>query len=428
MALRPDCADLVYFLRAYFAYKTGLPFGYCKCSRGEAAAMLRLVHQRKPDSSRPGQTHPVGRPEYLRDRRRHRCHSGAVRVLANDDNTDYYTGAAHPGDAASGNGVRRSLWARDDVVRRVPEADGAAGVFLSVDGQPDGTVARKRFWRGNFLFAHEPALGSPGFKRFRPIVREANGALAAADQRRNRQRSELRRLLPRTVAAFGRRLLRPHGRGDVAGAARPVAGDEGSDRFARGAGEDAGDIDRERSQVPEQRQGRGHHAGRRRDLRNHRRVGRFLHAVPRFPAVDRDRRGARLSRSGRPPTRALRHAGGQERGRRQSRVAERARRRAILAQVYAIRAATARNGRSRSRTSSIARPTSRWATTPTTASSCAGARRRAARKRRPASGMRRRRNARRWPITAAGSAPGIGRPARKSALRAGDIAGPRPTR
>jgi len=63
------------------------------------------------------------------------------------------------------------------LVRRAPEAGGAAGVFLSVDGEPDGTVARKRFWRGNFLFAHEPALGSPGFKRFRPIVREANGGL-----------------------------------------------------------------------------------------------------------------------------------------------------------------------------------------------------------------------------------------------------------
>jgi hypothetical protein len=34
MALRPDCADLVYFLRAYFAFKMGLPFGYSKCSRG----------------------------------------------------------------------------------------------------------------------------------------------------------------------------------------------------------------------------------------------------------------------------------------------------------------------------------------------------------------------------------------------------------
>jgi hypothetical protein len=31
---RPDCADFVYFLRAYFAFKIGLPFGYSNCSRG----------------------------------------------------------------------------------------------------------------------------------------------------------------------------------------------------------------------------------------------------------------------------------------------------------------------------------------------------------------------------------------------------------
>ncbi len=34
LVLRPDCADLPYFLRAYFAFKMGLPFGYSKCSRG----------------------------------------------------------------------------------------------------------------------------------------------------------------------------------------------------------------------------------------------------------------------------------------------------------------------------------------------------------------------------------------------------------
>src|SRR5262245_22370029 len=34
--IRPDCADLPYFLRAYFAFKMGLPFGYSKCTRGTA--------------------------------------------------------------------------------------------------------------------------------------------------------------------------------------------------------------------------------------------------------------------------------------------------------------------------------------------------------------------------------------------------------
>jgi hypothetical protein len=63
------------------------------------------------------------------------------------------------------------------LVRRVSQSGGAAGAFLAVDAEPDGTVTRKRFWRGNFLFVHDPPLGSPGFKRFRPIVREKNGAL-----------------------------------------------------------------------------------------------------------------------------------------------------------------------------------------------------------------------------------------------------------
>jgi len=35
MALKPDCTDMVYYLRAYFAFKMGLPFGYSKCSRGD---------------------------------------------------------------------------------------------------------------------------------------------------------------------------------------------------------------------------------------------------------------------------------------------------------------------------------------------------------------------------------------------------------
>src|SRR5208282_5946273 len=63
------------------------------------------------------------------------------------------------------------------VAKRIPQTATSGGVFLAVDGQPDGTVARKRFWRGNFLFAQDPALGSPGFKRFRPILQEKNNIL-----------------------------------------------------------------------------------------------------------------------------------------------------------------------------------------------------------------------------------------------------------
>jgi hypothetical protein len=61
------------------------------------------------------------------------------------------------------------------LVKRLPEANGAPGIFLAVDAEPDGSITRKKFWRGNFLFVHDPSLGSPGFKHFRPIVREQGG-------------------------------------------------------------------------------------------------------------------------------------------------------------------------------------------------------------------------------------------------------------
>ena len=240
-SVRPDCADFVYFLRAYFAFKMGLPFGYSNCSRGAGASTPKcyewfdILH---PDKIRPapppeqevasaagttgttttgstaapapspfnllqifaapappagpgapgGPGQIPGMPpepkhlglvgtfgEYLRavgDV----VHSGSVRTVASVDNTDFYTvpltqQALRPGTVyADPYGHVLML------VQRVPEVDGGAGVVLAVDAEPDGTVTRKRFWRGNFLFVHDPTLGSPGFKRFRPIVRE-NGAL-----------------------------------------------------------------------------------------------------------------------------------------------------------------------------------------------------------------------------------------------------------
>jgi len=198
--LRPDCADFAYFLRAYFAYKMGLPFGYSNCSRsGKCYQWFNIEH---PEATRPppppeqktASAQPIppesdassspapkrlGTPsfgEYLRivgDV----VHSGSVRVSANDDNTDFYTvpltqEALRPGTVyADPYGHVMML------VQRVPQSGGSAGVLLAVDAEPDGTVARKRFWRGTFLFAHEPTFGSAGFKHFRPIERGENGTL-----------------------------------------------------------------------------------------------------------------------------------------------------------------------------------------------------------------------------------------------------------
>jgi len=203
--LRPDCADFAYFLRAYFAFKMGLPFGYSNCSRGgkcyqwfniehpEATRPPPPSEQRTafaqpapPDSDASPVPANVPAPkqlgvapsfaQYLRivgDV----VHSGSVRVSGNDDNTDFYTVPLTQQTLRPGTVYADPYGHVMMLVRRVPQSSSAAGVLLAVDAEPDGTVARKRFWRGTFLFAHETALGSAGFKHFRPIERGENGAL-----------------------------------------------------------------------------------------------------------------------------------------------------------------------------------------------------------------------------------------------------------
>jgi hypothetical protein len=208
--IRPDCADLPYFLRAYFAFKMGLPFGYSICSRGAGGKAPQCyrwfsIQDREPPrpvpsqqiasagglplnaSSEPAVNGPsVPAPRHLGlaasfgqylPTLADAVHSGSGRTAASDNNGDYYPVPLKQDTLRPGTAYHDPYGHVLMIVRRLPQSDGAAGVILAVDGQPDGTVARKRFWRGNFLFAQNPALGSPGFKRFRPIVREKNGVM-----------------------------------------------------------------------------------------------------------------------------------------------------------------------------------------------------------------------------------------------------------
>ncbi len=223
MIVRPDCADLPYFLRAYFAFKMGLPFGYTKCTRGGAGegpkchawwniqnlepppapepppeqriASPAVMEMFRPAAAMPAPVPPTAAPptnrlaalkrlglaagfgEYLRSAVADGVHSGSGRTALSDDNTDYYPVPLKEETLRPGTVYVDPYGHVLVLARRVSQSENAAGLFLAVDAQPDGTVARKRFWRGNFLFAQDPALGGPGFKRFRPIVRDKNGGL-----------------------------------------------------------------------------------------------------------------------------------------------------------------------------------------------------------------------------------------------------------
>jgi hypothetical protein len=217
LVIRPDCADLPYFLRAYFAFKMGLPFGYSKCSRGggghppKCFAWWNIQHMEpsaqpdpqsgdQPDAGAPNgprttpastapatplPTWAVHNPDaakrlglatafgrYLSGPLADGVHSGSARTAAADDNTDYYPVPLTEDTLRPGTVYADPYGHVLMIVHRIAQTDTAAGIIFAVDAQPDGTVARKRFWRGNFLFAQDPALGSPGFKRFRPLVRD----------------------------------------------------------------------------------------------------------------------------------------------------------------------------------------------------------------------------------------------------------------
>lgn len=226
LVLRPDCAKLPYQLRAYFASKMGLPFGYSSCTRGGGGRppkCSRWFNSGHPELSRPSpQPEPISasapanatpRPGFLQQMlsgpaaapadesaespapapapkrfglagsfvqflqiASDAVQSGNGRTAASDDNTDYYPVALSQTALRPGTIYADPYGHIMMLVRRVPQTADKAGVFLMVDAEPDFTVARKRFWRGSFLFVNS-ALGNPGFKRFRPIVREANGTL-----------------------------------------------------------------------------------------------------------------------------------------------------------------------------------------------------------------------------------------------------------
>jgi hypothetical protein len=169
LIMQPDCADNPFYLRAYFAWKLGLPFGYHVCDRGS------LVHNPKTgqwitNETSSSKTHPVlAFNAYLR-RVADGVHSGTARIALDDENSDYYPVSLEHGDLRPGIVFADPYGHTLILVSWVPQTNEHPGLLLSVDAQPDGTVGIKRFWKGNFLFNTSGVIGEPGFKAFRPIA------------------------------------------------------------------------------------------------------------------------------------------------------------------------------------------------------------------------------------------------------------------
>lgn len=173
LRLKPDCADLPYFLRAYYAWKRQLPFGFRRCSRGRgeapACGMLRGSvgpPENPPDTKKPGELGAV--QKFFRRTLAWGVHSGNGRTALDADDTDFYPVALRRDALRPGTTYADPYGHLFVLVEWVPPEVGAPGILYAVDGQPDGSITRKRFWEGNFLWNPDPTLGGSGFKAFRP--------------------------------------------------------------------------------------------------------------------------------------------------------------------------------------------------------------------------------------------------------------------
>ena len=186
LQIEPDCADLPYSLRAYFAWKLKLPYAFRQCSRGRTG---------KPPSCGELRSSLVPRAEGADDVEafatfvnrgvRSGVHSATGRTAPNDDNTDLYPIALErtslpPGTVYAdpyGHVMMVSKWFNQGQV-----AGDQYGVLIAAEAQPDGTIGRRRFWQGSFLFDPSTENVGAGFKRFRPLSYDkATQTLSALD-------------------------------------------------------------------------------------------------------------------------------------------------------------------------------------------------------------------------------------------------------
>ncbi|MCG8419073.1 MAG: C40 family peptidase [Proteobacteria bacterium] len=182
LVLQPDCADLPYALRAYFAWKMRLPFGYRRCKRARDGnppdcaqpggddnlmSRLELGPNKVPQMKERGDLEAFDL--FLRGRVLRTVHSSSGRTLGEDEYSDLYPVRLTRKDLRPGTVFVDPYGHVLTIADWIPQGIGSDyGILVGVDAQPDGTVGRRRFWRGSFLFHPDTEAGAAGFKAFRP--------------------------------------------------------------------------------------------------------------------------------------------------------------------------------------------------------------------------------------------------------------------
>jgi hypothetical protein len=153
-----DCAKLPYLLRAYYAWKNGLPFSYVDAVAGSrfGHASNRIVSRAAIIDHGNGIDGAAAIRTLLDN-----VYSGIYRTDAAGDGADFYSPALRPGSIRPGT-VIYDTNAHVGIVYRVD----ASGRIYYMDAHPDFTISRSVY---GAQFGQSPASLGGGLKNWRPL-------------------------------------------------------------------------------------------------------------------------------------------------------------------------------------------------------------------------------------------------------------------
>lgn len=167
VTMRGDCADVPYLLRAYFAWKMGLPVRFRQCTRGSGRRGPRCYDVNTNLMEEYAQIDdPVMRfNAFVRKEIVWKVHSGTIRTLPEDEESDLFPIDVNRRELIPG-AVYVDAGGHALVVTHVGEND-----LTAIDGHPDMSITIRKFSQRKF-FPVYTRLQTGGFKAFRPIYTE----------------------------------------------------------------------------------------------------------------------------------------------------------------------------------------------------------------------------------------------------------------
>ena len=142
--MNPDCADNPYFLRAYFAWKLRLPFGFHECTRGtlQKGPECKKWFSNSGDRGEGSESKVFSR--FLLNVM-NTIHAASARTYLTDEDSDLYPLPLERNQLRPGVVFADPYSHTLVIVRWIAQTSKSPGELLAVSAEPDASVSISRF-------------------------------------------------------------------------------------------------------------------------------------------------------------------------------------------------------------------------------------------------------------------------------------------